>query len=140
MWVRLTASGGCCARADLSNEVAKAYVHANSQEGIDMDVNPEPPRKRGPVTLAIDVGGARLKAGLLDQNGVLVGGPTRVNTPAHPAPQAVLDAFVGLAEPLGHFDRISIGFPGVVRRGHVLTAPNLGTTDWRQFPLASSLT
>jgi polyphosphate glucokinase len=105
-----------------------------------MDINPEPPGKRGKLTLAIDVGGTRLKAGLLDQNGEMVAGPNRVDTPPHPAPQVVLDALVALASPLGHFDRISVGFPGVVRHGQVLTAPNLGTTEWRHFPLAASLT
>ena len=97
-------------------------------------------RKRGKLTLAIDIGGTRLKAGLLDQNGEMVAGPNRVNTPPHPVPQVVVDALVGLARPMGSFDRISVGFPGVVRRGQVLTAPNLGTPDWRNFPLAASLT
>jgi polyphosphate glucokinase len=105
-----------------------------------MDINPDLPRNQGAVTLAIDVGGTRLKAGLLDQNGTLVAGPNRVNTPARPIPQVVVEALVGLAGPLGDFDRISVGFPGVVRRGQVLTAPNLGTPDWRHFPLTASLT
>jgi polyphosphate glucokinase len=105
-----------------------------------MDINPDTPRKRGKLTLAIDVGGTRLKVGLLDQNGDMVAGPNRVNTPPHPIPQTVLDALVGLATPLGDFDRISVGFPGVVRHGQVLTAPNLGTPEWRHFPLAASLT
>jgi polyphosphate glucokinase len=105
-----------------------------------MDTNPDLPNKRGKLTLAIDVGGTRLKAGLLDQTGAMVAGPNRVDTPAHPVPQVVVDALVGLAGPLGHFDRISVGFPGVVRAGQVLTAPNLGTADWQHFPLAASLT
>jgi polyphosphate glucokinase len=105
-----------------------------------MDINPDPSRKRETLTLAIDIGGTRLKAGLLDAKGTMVAGPNRVNTPPHPAPQIVLDALIGLAGPLGEFDRISVGFPGVVRGGKVLTAPNLGTEDWRNFPLAASLT
>jgi polyphosphate glucokinase len=105
-----------------------------------MDVNPAPPRRRGKVTLAIDIGGTRLKAGLLNQDGNMVAGPNRVNTPPRPTPQVVVDALVGLASPLGEFDRISVGFPGVVRNGQVLTAPNLGTQDWEKFPLVSSLT
>jgi polyphosphate glucokinase len=105
-----------------------------------MDINPDPRGKRGKLTLAIDVGGTRLKAGLLDQSGEMVAGPNRVNTPVHPIPQVVVDALVGLAGPLGDFDRISVGFPGVVRHGQVLTAPNLGTSEWRHFPLAASLT
>jgi polyphosphate glucokinase len=105
-----------------------------------MDINPTPSGKRGKLTLAIDVGGTRLKVGLLDQKGEMVAGPNRVNTPLHPTPQVVLDALVELASPLGDFDRISVGFPGVVRNGRVLTAPNLGTPDWRDFPLAATLT
>lgn len=105
-----------------------------------MDINPDPSRKRETLTLAIDIGGTRLKAGLLDAKGTMVAGPNRVNTPSHPTPQVVLDALIGLAGPLGEFDRISVGFPGVVRGGSVLTAPNLGTQDWRNFPLAASLT
>jgi polyphosphate glucokinase len=105
-----------------------------------MDIDPDPVRKRGKLTLAIDIGGTRLKAGLLDQNGEMVAGPNRVNTPPHPVPRVVVDALVDLALPMGTFDRISVGFPGVVRHGQVLTAPNLGTPDWRNFPLAASLT
>jgi polyphosphate glucokinase len=105
-----------------------------------MDINPDPAGKHGKLTLAIDVGGTRLKAGLLNQNGDMVAGPNRVDTPPKPIPQVVVEALVGLASPLGHFDRISVGFPGVVRNGQVLTAPNLGTPEWRHFPLAASLT
>ena len=105
-----------------------------------MDINPDPSGQAGKITLAIDIGGSKLKAGLLDQDGVLVAGPNRVNTPPRPIPQVVVDELVGLAAPLGEFHRISVGFPGVVRHGQVLTAPNLGTPDWRNFPLASSLT
>ncbi len=60
-----------------------------------MDINSDGPGNRGKLTLAIDVGGTRLKAGLLDQNGVMVAGPNRVNTPAHPLPQVVVDAWWG---------------------------------------------
>ncbi len=105
-----------------------------------MDANLDPAHPHGPLTLAIDVGGSRLKVGLLDANGEMVAGPNRVNTPSHPAPRVVVDALANLAGPLDHYDRISVGFPGVVRHGEVLTAPNLGTSDWQHFPLAMALT
>jgi polyphosphate glucokinase len=92
------------------------------------------------LTLAIDIGGTKLKAGLLDRHGTMIAGPNRVGTPPNPTPQKVVDALVDLAMPLGAFDRVSVGFPGVVRNGQVLTAPNLGTPAWRHFPLTSSLT
>jgi polyphosphate glucokinase len=96
-------------------------------------------RPTGPLTLAIDVGGTRLKAGILAPTGIMTAGPERLDTP-HPAtPAAVVDALVDLIRPLRPFDRISIGFPGVVRDGRVLTAPNLGTQAWHGFPLADTL-
>lgn len=93
----------------------------------------------GPLTLAIDVGGTNLKAGILGPEGNMLAGPSRVATP-HPAtPAAVVDALAGIVTPLGQFDRISIGFPGVVRGGRVLTAPNLDNKAWHSFPLAETL-
>ncbi len=96
-------------------------------------------RPVGPLTLAIDIGGTRLKAGILAPTGRMSAGSHRVDTP-HPAtPAAVVNALADLVRPLGAFDRISIGFPGVVRGGRVLTAPNLGTQAWNGFPLADAL-
>jgi polyphosphate glucokinase len=104
-----------------------------------VDQNTRPDRPAGPLTLAIDVGGTRLKAGVLANTGRMIAGPRRVDTPHPSAPAAVVDALVGLVGPLGAFERISVGFPGVVRDGRVLTAPNLGTAAWHGFPLAATL-
>jgi len=91
------------------------------------------------LTLAIDVGGTNLKEGVLGADDTMTAGPNRVPTP-HPAtPAAVVEALVVLAQPLGHFDRISIGFPGVVREGRVMTAPNLDNRLWHFYPLAATL-
>jgi polyphosphate glucokinase len=91
------------------------------------------------LTLAIDIGGSHLKAGVLDANGTLVAGPVRVATPTPATPRQVLDALMAMIRPLGSFHRVSVGFPGVVRNGMVLTAPNLGTKQWRNFPLGPTL-
>lgn len=92
-----------------------------------------------PLTLGIDIGGTRLKCGVLDREGSLIAEQARVSTP-HPAtPDAVVPLLVGMAENLGAFDRISIGFPGVVRNGTVMTAPNLGTESWRGYALTHAL-
>ena len=93
----------------------------------------------GALTLAIDVGGTNLKEGVLNAEDAMIAGPNRVPTP-HPAtPDAVVEALVELAAPLGHFDRISIGFPGVTRGTRVITAPNLDTRIWHDYPLAATL-
>ncbi len=90
-------------------------------------------------TLAIDIGGTRLKAGILDGNGAMVIGPERMDTPRPSGPAIIVDMLLDLASRLGEFERISVGFPGVVRAGRVLTAPNLGTDAWHGFPLAAEL-
>ena len=87
----------------------------------------------GPHTLAIDIGGSGLKASVLDAAGRMVVKRVRTPTPSPATPSAVVDTLAGLIQPLPPFDRISIGFPGVVRRGSVITAPNLGTKAWRGF-------
>ncbi len=91
------------------------------------------------LTLAIDIGGTRLKCGILSETGAVLQGPLRVDTPKPAPPAAVLTILEGMIGQLGAFDRISIGFPGMIRRGKVLTAPNLGTEAWRDYPLAAEL-
>lgn len=98
-----------------------------------------PASMSGPITLALDIGGSGLKAGLLDAAGQLIGQSLRIVTP-HPSPPAVVvPALSGMANSLGKFERASVGFPGVVREGKVLTAPNLGTKDWAGYDLAGTL-
>ena len=93
----------------------------------------------GPLTLTLDIGGTNLKAGVLDPRGVMVGERAKVATPDPSPPAVVVPALVGLAHTLGHFDRVSVGFPGVVSHGAVRTAPNLGTADWAGYDLAGTL-
>src|ERR1700760_3474358 len=92
-----------------------------------------------PHTLAIDIGGTGLKAAVLDAEGHMLDKRVRVHTPRDPTPKAVVDALARLVERLPPFDRISIGFPGVIRRGTVLTAANLGTKNWKGFALQDAL-
>src|SRR5437879_10388265 len=81
-----------------------------------------------PRTLAVDIGGTGIKLAVLDGAGRIIGEPVRVPTPPPPvAPEALIAAVEGAAARLGAFDRVSVGFPGAVRGGRVLTAPHLGT-------------
>jgi polyphosphate glucokinase len=94
-------------------------------------------RTAKPLTRAIDVGGSHLKAAVLKDSGKMSTGPLRVETPKSATPEAVVAALVSLSQRLGQFDRVSIGFPGVVRGDFVLTAPNLGTKEWHGFRLGA---
>jgi predicted TIM-barrel fold metal-dependent hydrolase len=70
----------------------------------------------------------------------MIGNRVRQPTPAPPvAPQVVTAAIGAAAAGLGGFDRVSVGFPGAVRNGRVLTAPNLGTELWAGFDLQAAL-
>jgi polyphosphate glucokinase len=90
-------------------------------------------------TLAIDVGGSGLKASVIDEAGRLLTERVRVDTPVGSPPREIVEALARLAAPLGAFDRVSVGFPGVVRGGRVLTAPNLDNKGWKGFDLAGAL-
>src|SRR5438132_947129 len=91
-------------------------------------------------TLAVDIGGTGIKLALLDGDGQIIGKRVRLPTPTPPvAPAAVTAAILGAAKGLGDFDRASVGFPGAVRNGRVLTAPNLGTELWAGFDLQTTL-
>ena len=91
-----------------------------------------------PVTLTIDIGGSGIKALLLDAQGKPTTEKLRVLTPQPSTPKAVIDAILKLSEALPEFDRVSVGFPGVVQAGRVKTAPNLDPT-WPHINLVKEL-
>jgi polyphosphate glucokinase len=94
---------------------------------------------RSPRTLAIDVGGTGLKATVLDATGTMIVERVRTETPYPAPPGTLVDALVELVKPLPPYDRVSVGFPGVVRDGLVVTAPHFGNDVWKSFPLAAEL-
>jgi polyphosphate glucokinase len=91
------------------------------------------------LTLAIDIGGTGLKASVIDEAGQMLTDRVRLPTPVGAPPQQIVEVLAGMAKPLGAFDRVSVGFPGVVRNGRVLTAANLGNDKWTGFALAQAL-
>lgn len=93
----------------------------------------------GPLTLAIDVGASGTKAVVLDEAGAMVHERVRVKTPRRVTPEQLIEVITILVQPLPAYDRVSVGFPGVVRDGKILTAANLGRESWRGFDLASAL-
>src|SRR5579859_2373845 len=94
--------------------------------------------KLGPITMAIDIGGSGLKAMLLSAVGQPVSERQRLPTPAIPTAHMVLRGLEKLRELLPAFDRVSVGFPGVVKRGITWSAFNLHSS-WAGFPLQAEL-
>jgi polyphosphate glucokinase len=97
------------------------------------------PKRGSPRTLAIDIGGTHVKASVLDRSGVEIVSHVEESTPRHAPPAVILALIDSLLKALPEFDRISVGFPGVVRHGRVMTAPNLGSAEWHNYPLAARL-
>jgi polyphosphate glucokinase len=91
-----------------------------------------------PVTLAIDIGGSGIKAMLLSPDGKPVSERERDVTPKIPTPQAVLHVLENFRNHLPGFDRVSVGFPGVVKNGITHIAVNLHPR-WANFPLQRTL-
>lgn len=89
-------------------------------------------------TLCIDIGGSGIKAIVLDLEGAPVTERARLETPDPATPDSVLPVILELARQQGDFDRVSVGFPGVVVDGTTRTAPNLDDS-WTGFALASTL-
>jgi len=89
--------------------------------------------------LAVDIGGSGLKAAVIDDTGTRISKRVRVPTPQPCPPGVLVDKVARMAAKLEGYDRISIGFPGVIRQQRVLTAVNLGSKEWIGFPLAQVL-
>ncbi|MGA2352104.1 MAG: ROK family protein [Terracidiphilus sp.] len=92
-----------------------------------------------PITMSIDIGGSGLKAMLLDQAGKPLSERQRVLTPVVPTPEAVLAGLEDLRKLFGVFDRVSVGFPGVVKHGCTYGAFNLHPLWAGGFPLQAEL-
>ncbi|HLH45882.1 MAG TPA: ROK family protein [Acidimicrobiales bacterium] len=106
--------------------MAEIESHAPAADGI---VVPGRTDGAGPATLAIDIGGSGLKASVLDATGTMEHDRVRIDTP-YPLPPAKLVAVLSdLVRPLPPADRISVGFPGMVRDGHILSAPHFVSPD-----------
>jgi polyphosphate glucokinase len=105
-----------------------------------------------PLTLAIDIGGTGLKASVLDASGAMVADRVRVPTRYPLGPDTLVKTLTKLVQPLPEADRVSAGFPGMVRGGIVLSAPHFVTESgpgskvddelvaaWSRFDLAGAV-
>jgi polyphosphate glucokinase len=123
-----------------------------AEAAVATSTSPPGHSPQAPFTLAIDIGGTGLKASVLDATGAMVADRVMVKTTYPCPPQKMLDDLAALVAPLPPSDRVSAGFPGMVRNGLVLSAPHFvtehgpGTTidaklvkEWASFDLAGGL-
>ncbi|MEO8906357.1 MAG: ROK family protein [Polyangiaceae bacterium] len=86
-------------------------------------------------TLAIDIGGTGIKMLVLDADAKPINERARTLTPKPATAEAVLAVIKTMVATQPPFDRVSVGFPGIVKRGITINAPNLGNEYWTNFPL-----
>src|SRR5579875_2801174 len=90
------------------------------------------------VTLAIDIGGTGLKMLALTHEGKPLTDRLRTPTPDPPTPERLMTELEKLRAEMPHFDRVSVGFPGVIKQGVTMTAANLHP-KWVGYPLEAEL-
>jgi polyphosphate glucokinase len=88
--------------------------------------------------LTIDIGGSHIKAVILNAAGGIISDYKRVSTPVPAKPEALLTAIKQLVTDFD-FHKVSVGFPGYVKNGIVITAPNLETPSWSGYNLELAL-
>jgi polyphosphate glucokinase len=81
-------------------------------------------QRRRPGTLAVDVGGSGVKAEVLADDGSSAVERQRIPV-EHPCPPERLIGYITeLRDALPPARRVSVGFPGLIRGGRIITAPN----------------
>ncbi|MCU0398324.1 MAG: ROK family protein [Cyclobacteriaceae bacterium] len=81
--------------------------------------------------LSIDIGGSNIKGVVMNPDGEVVQAFQKVKTPDKATPENVLEAIKKLVINFENYYRVSVGFPGYVKKGIVYTAPNLDTESWK---------
>ncbi|MDQ1245856.1 MAG: polyphosphate glucokinase [Actinomycetota bacterium] len=75
-------------------------------------------------TLSIDCGGSGIKGAILDPDGNLTSDRVRYRVAYPMAPADFLAVLDRLATGAGDFDRVTVGMPGMIRHGVVITTPH----------------
>ena len=103
------------------------------------------------VTLSVDIGGSGMKCALLDAKGEMISERLKIDTPYPCPPPRLIEALKELTASLSGYQRMSVGFPGLVRDGLVTNIPSLskstleGEIDpalvsaWHNFDLATAI-
>lgn len=98
----------------------------------------KPLKPRVLLTLVVDVGASGIKAVVVNELGHLVGERVRRDTPSSGMPGELMDTIVALAKDFDSFDRVAVGFPGIIVDGIVQQAPNLAS-EWKNFNIGEVL-
>lgn len=95
-------------------------------------------RATRPITLAVDIGGTGMKVMALNSKGSPITERLRTPTPDPATPVKMLAILDTMKQQMPAFDRITVGFPGVIKNGKTMTAANLHP-DWIGYALQARL-
>ncbi len=76
------------------------------------------------LTLSVDCGGLGIKASVLDSAGTMRAQAIRISTPYPLSPTRLIETIVELSKSLPAADRVSVGMPGMMRHGVVVSTPH----------------
>lgn len=82
------------------------------------------------LTLCIDVGGTGLKAAAVALDGSMVSERVKLPTPYPCPPERLVQRLGDLAAKLPACERVSVGFPGLVRDGRIWHVPALSRAEY----------
>jgi polyphosphate glucokinase len=140
---KITVLMGC-----IPDQLSRVITAMPSMQKIDGRKNRNTPQEtsvpsrngetRDIVTLSIDIGGSGIKTALLNSRGQFLTKLQRITTPEKATPEVIIKEIERLAKQLGAFDRIAVGFPGVVQNGVTRAAPNLAM-EWKGYDFGKAL-
>lgn len=89
--------------------------------------------------LGIDIGGSGIKGAVVDpESGEMVSERYRLDTPQPATTEAVVETVAAIVSHFEWKNAVGCGFPGVVRRGRVLTAANV-SKSWLEVQAEEAL-
>src|SRR6266545_2526975 len=109
-------------------------THGRQGRAKQVEEESSPPSR----TLVVDIGRTGIKATLLNDLSRPLGERVRRDTPASGMPGEVMDVVIALSKEYEPFDRVAVGFPGVIIDGIVKQAPNFAP-EWQGFNIAEML-
>jgi polyphosphate glucokinase len=79
------------------------------------------------LTLSVDCGGLFLKSCVLDESGTMHSKPSRIETPYPLSPDRFIETIKGISDSLPTTYRATVGMPGMIRHGVVISTPHYMT-------------
>jgi polyphosphate glucokinase len=95
--------------------------------------------ENGTITLSVDCGGSGIKAAVIDAAGTAHAEPVRMPTPYPLPPERLVETIAEIAAGLPRAQRVTVGLPGMIRRGVVVHTPHYVRPRGPRTPVSAEL-